>query len=149
MRLANGEHSAALAAFEEALAIRLAMAERAPGDADAVRGVAVSHGKIGDVLLATGDTVGATDAYGELLDATHRLAAQEPDNVRWQTDLVVGYSKAQSVTGDPAERRALLDEALAILARLDEDDLLTADQRDWIPWLEAELAGMAPASADE
>jgi hypothetical protein len=149
MRLADGAHPAARAAFEEALAIRVALADRAPDDTDGLRGIAVSHGKIGDVLLAGGDTAGATVAFTKLLDATRRLAAREPDNVRWQTDLVVGYAKVQSVTGDVEARRALLTDGLAILARLDGEGRLTADQRDWIPWLEGELAGIAASTPGE
>ena len=75
-----------------------------------------------------------------MLTAARRLAEGEPDNARWQTDLVVGYAKLQGVTEDPAKRRALLGDALAILKRLESHGQLSADQNGWIDWAEAELA---------
>ncbi len=60
---------------------------------------------------------------------------QEPERADYQTDLIASLVRA----GD----RASLEGALAIARRLEAEQKLTADQREWVPKLEAMLREMA------
>jgi hypothetical protein len=71
--------------------------------------------KVGEVLVAQGDLKGALPAYREGLDIARALAAKDPGNAQWQTDVVVSLVKVARVGDDPRPR---LSEALTILTRL-------------------------------
>jgi hypothetical protein len=66
-----------------------------------------------------------------------RLAAADPGNALWQTDLVLGLYQVARL-GDNA--RANLSRALEILQRLDRENKLSADQKRWISMISQELA---------
>jgi hypothetical protein len=53
----------------------------------------VSHEKIGDVLGSQGDGQGALAAYCKSLAIAEALAALDPTNTQWQTDLAKLYAK--------------------------------------------------------
>ncbi len=58
------------------------------------------------------------------------LAARDPNNVVWQTDLVVSAWKLTEA--GVKDKRQHLASGLAILKRLDGEGKLTADQKEWI-----------------
>jgi hypothetical protein len=96
----------------------------------------VSYNKIGDISAARGDRDGALKAYKDGLDIRKQLAARDPNNVVWQTDLVVSAGKLAGAGAK--DRRQHLASGLAILKRLDAEGKLTADQKEWIaPFEEA------------
>jgi hypothetical protein len=55
--------------------------------------LASSHIKIGDVLLAQGDWPGALAACRRSLAICEALAARDPTNTQWQTDLAAVCAK--------------------------------------------------------
>ena len=66
-----------------------------PGNADAQRDLSISQNKIGDVLVAQGDGPGALVAYRRGLAIREALAARDPANTQWQTDVAVSCAKAR------------------------------------------------------
>jgi tetratricopeptide (TPR) repeat protein len=130
VKLQGADGAGALAAYQESLDIRRTIAAQDLGNADAQRDVAVGLTKLGDAKLTGGDGIGALAAYQESLDIRRKLAAQEQDNAQAQADLVVSLYKT-SIVLDPSQARAALTEALSILQKLDQEQKLTAAQRDW------------------
>jgi len=100
----------------------------------------VSHRKIGDVLKAQGDGPGALQAYRKLLAIAEALAARDPANTLWQTDLAVSFAKLGTLAhGQTVElRRDYLRRGRAILALLKSENRLLPNQ-DWIEWFDIHL----------
>ncbi len=97
----------------------------------------MSYNNIGDISAARGDRDGALKAFNDGLEIRKALAARDPANVVWQTDLVVsGWKLASAGAADAARHLA---EGLAILKRLHAEGRLTADQEGWIAPFEAAL----------
>jgi hypothetical protein len=66
-------------------------------------------------------------------------------NTEAQTDLVVGlYRLAKVANGE--RKDAVIDEGLAILARLDADGKLTEDQKGWSESFNTLRSGSQPTS---
>ena len=74
-------------------------------------GTSISLDKIADVKRSTGDQQGALAAYEESLAIARRLAAIDPGNVSWQTDLVVSLYKI-AIMAEGERKQAALDEAI-------------------------------------
>jgi hypothetical protein len=139
VKLEAGDLAGALAAYQESLDIRRKLGAKDQGNAQAQRDVSVSLTKLGDVKLKDGDQAGALSAYQESLDIRRKLAAQEPRNAQAQIDLVVSLYKVSTVT-DPLQARAALTEALSIVEKLEQEQKLTAAQKDWPNDLRAALS---------
>jgi tetratricopeptide (TPR) repeat protein len=123
----TGDRDGALATFEQALVVQREIAATAPDDADAKRYIAIILGRIGDLREEKGDTAGALAADDEGLALRRALAAQAGSNRQAQIDLTIGlYKVAGMPTGD--RRRKALQEALAILQRLDHETKLNDEQ---------------------
>jgi Flp pilus assembly protein TadD len=104
--------------------------------ADFLRDLSVSYNKMGDLLRALGQGEQARASFQKSLDIAERLARQEPGRTDLQADLVVSLWRL----GD----RGSLQRALNILLRLDQEQKLTAEQRGWIPGLEAAARNSDP-----
>ena len=63
MRVAQGDLTGALAAYEEGLTIARDLAARDPGNAGWARDLSVSLERVGNVRVAQGDLAGALAAY--------------------------------------------------------------------------------------
>jgi hypothetical protein len=100
------------------------------GDALAQRDVAVTLNKVGDVKLPGGDRAGALADYQESLDIDRKLAALDQDNAQAQIDLCISLYKVSTVA-DPSRARAALAEALSISEKLEQEQKLTAAQKNW------------------
>ena len=59
--------------------------------------LALSHERIGDVLVAQGDGPGALAAYRRGLEIRETLAARDPANPQWQRHLSVSHNKIGGV----------------------------------------------------
>jgi hypothetical protein len=58
------------------------------------------------------------------------LAATDPGNVQFQTDLALAlYKVARVATGD--QKQASIDEALQLLKRLEDEGKLSPSQQTW------------------
>jgi tetratricopeptide (TPR) repeat protein len=93
VQLAADDRAAAMAAYEESLAIMRKLAAADPGNADWQRDVSVSLEKVGDVRLAAGDRAAALAAYEESLAIMRKLVAADPRNAQWQRDVSVGLNR--------------------------------------------------------
>ena len=135
--LGKGDLSGALAAYRESYAISEALVRKDPSNADWQRDLALSWGKIGGALRAQGDLAGGLAAYREYHTISEALAQKDPNNVQSQTDLAMSLWSLAKADDNP---KTNLTEALAILKRLDAAELLTTEQKGWIPQIEAALS---------
>ena len=108
------------------------------------RDLSVSYEKIGVVQSAQGDLNSAFSSYKQGLDIRQKLAARDPANAQWKTDLVISLVKLASMLeqqGTPRKREAGINyhRALEILQPLAAENRLTAEQKTWISLLEARL----------
>ena len=94
------------------------------------RDISVSLDKIGDVKRSQNDNAGALAAYDESLAIARHLAAVDPGNVQWQTDLVVSLYKV-AILADGEKKSGAVDEALKIVEQLDAAGKLSPDKKDW------------------
>jgi hypothetical protein len=105
------------------------------------RDLSVSYSKIGDVQSALSS---ALNSYKQGLEIAQKLAARDPANAQWKTDLVISLVKLASMLeqqGTPRKREAGINyhRALEILQPLAAENRLTAEQKTWISLLEARL----------
>lgn len=121
------------------LLARLARTE--PNNHQLARDLSVSHNKVGDMHLKTGDNVAALKAYQESLAIRKKLAELDPNVVEWQTDLVVSYYKLAQI--QPSAQKQLLQDALDILSRLHREKRLDHEQQGWIGILQQSLQQIA------
>jgi hypothetical protein len=75
-----------------------------------------------------------------------KLAAADPEDARWQIDLVLSLWHLAAEGGD--DPRSRYSRALSILRGLDSARKLTADQRQWIATIEQLLAEVPPEQAE-
>ena len=88
------------------------------------------YDRVGDISAACGDRNGALKAYSNALEIDKKLAALDPDNAEWQSDVVVSAWKLAEAGAK--DKRQHLASGLAILKRLYAEGKLPADQRGWI-----------------
>jgi predicted negative regulator of RcsB-dependent stress response len=70
IQLQQGKLADALKSFQQSEGLAEILARADPNDSELQRGLAVSHNKIGDVLMAEGDLTGALDEYRKALAIT-------------------------------------------------------------------------------
>ena len=123
----QGRSTEARRAFEKAL-------EAAEQQDPTSRDVGASHERIGGILYAQGNLVGALAAYQRSMDLAERLAASDPTNTHWQRDLAVSHDKIGDILraqGKLAEALAAYQRGMDIAARLAASDATnTGWQRD-------------------
>ncbi len=133
LRRELGNEGAALAAYDESLAMRLALDREHPDDPRFAFDAATTLGNIGTIHVDSGAAELARDAYARAVGLATRLAAAHPENTtyqsylaRFQTDLALSLINLGDLDG--AGRP--LGEAAAVTERL------TADQpavvQNWI-----------------
>jgi hypothetical protein len=86
-----------LAAYQSGLTIREHLAKRDPANTGWQRDLSVSNVKIGDVLVAQGDGLGALAAYQAALVIAEGLAKRDPAKTQWQIDVAVSCAKLGSL----------------------------------------------------
>ena len=70
------------------------------------RDLSVSYEKIGDVQSALGDLTSALSSYKQGLDIRQKLAARDPTNAKWKTDLVISpWKLASTLEQQGAQKR--------------------------------------------
>ena len=129
--------------YDECLAIRRRLVDANPDNTGWQRDLSVILNRVGDTTRSLGDTASAYADYQESLTIVRRLSALDGRNTMWQTDLVVSLWKVQQASDRAAERKAALQEGLAILRRLDGQNRLTSAQQGWITTLQKELDGIS------
>jgi tetratricopeptide (TPR) repeat protein len=113
-----GDNAAALALFEESLVINRRLVESDPTNLDWKRDLMVSLNRVGGMRLQAFDFDNSVAAYEEGLTVARELVAAEPDSVERQTDLIMSIAQTQIMVLDPARKRALIEEALTIMDKL-------------------------------
>jgi hypothetical protein len=116
---AIGDRAGALAAIQEAVAIRRRLAESNPARFEP--DLAQSLNNLSNRLSDTGDREGALAAIQEAAELYHRLAKANP--ARFEPDLATSLNNLSirlSDTGDTAGALAAIQEAVAIRRRLAE-----------------------------
>ena len=93
---------------------------------------------------AQGDLSSALSSYKQFQEIAQKLAAHDPGNVQWKTDLVLSLWKLASILeqqGTPQKREAGVNyqRALELLRALAVENRLTAEQKTWISQLEVRL----------
>ena len=116
------------------------------------RDLSVSYDRIGDVQRAQGDLPSALSSYKQDLEIAQKLAARDPANAQWKTDLVISLWKLASILeqhGTPQKREAGVNyqRALELLRALAVENRLTAEQKTWIPKLEVRLKAITEEPA--
>jgi hypothetical protein len=61
------------------------------------RDLSVSYKKIGDVQRAQGDLTPALSSFKQGLEIAQKLAARDPANAQWKTELVISLWKLASI----------------------------------------------------
>ncbi len=123
VRLDEGSHDAALAAFREAHARSTQLHERDPGNGQRLFDLAQAEYWIGYVALQQGDLAKAGEWLRKYRDSVLRLAGMDPSNFDWQREKAYGYHNL-----------AVLDERLGRYAEAEE--ALLAERELYRRWLE-------------
>jgi eukaryotic-like serine/threonine-protein kinase len=127
----------ALANYRNSLAIREKIATADPANVGALRDIALSHGFVGSALTVLKRIDEAKKSLLVALATVERYLASDPDNSVWQIDLVFALNRLAAAGDEP---RARLEQALAILRKLDSAGQLDANQKAWIPIHEEAIA---------
>jgi tetratricopeptide (TPR) repeat protein len=102
----------------------------------------VSHGRIGDVLMAQGKLEEALKAYRDANAIAERLASADRSNARWQHDVALAHGKLASVYERQGRIADALHELLAakdIIGALIAIAPSNAEWRNDLAWLEQEI----------
>jgi hypothetical protein len=96
--LAIGLASATTHRYHQLLHIAEERAQADPGNAGYQRDLSVSHSNLGDLAVATGDSIRAAEHYQAGLAIAQRLAAADPGNAGYQRDLSVSQQRVASLS---------------------------------------------------
>jgi tetratricopeptide (TPR) repeat protein len=111
VRLDEGNHDEALAAFHEAHARSTQLHERDPSNGQRLFDLAQAEYWIGYVALQQGDLAKAGDRFRRYRDSAVRLAEMDPANFDWQKEKAYGYHNL-AVLDERRGRYAEAEEAL-------------------------------------
>jgi tetratricopeptide (TPR) repeat protein len=89
----RGDPGVASAESRAALAAARRLASVDPNSTAAQWNLGFSHGRLGDLLLSTGDLAGAQRAYEARRGVMDRLARGEPDNPDWQYERGISHAR--------------------------------------------------------
>ncbi|KDB50426.1 hypothetical protein X805_39850 [Sphaerotilus natans subsp. natans DSM 6575] len=143
----QGDWAGALKIHQANLEIRRWLFERDPGHAEWQLELLLSHLNMGAVHEVLGDLDGMLQSCQAGLEVARRIAEREPDNPVGQVGLVAlgaALSQLETPALSRAERRALLECALAVLERLQERGELPPDQQTLPDLLRQKLKEMTP-----
>lgn len=107
----------ALENYRQALSIRRRLAEADPNDESVQFAIAASQENIGDILLQSGDVLGAHEAYLESLTIRQRLLDAAPDDPARRMLMAVALQNMGAVSlarGDAAVARDYYDRSLTL-----------------------------------
>lgn len=132
VRLDQGQLSAALAPFEEAVSIMTRLVERDPSDAENQVALANSHFYVGYVHWQNGDLEAARERFERVVPIVDAVSAREPDNTTWLRERGFGYTNL----GRVLELEGKLDEALGayqiVLRNNERLAMLEPDNTEWL-----------------
>jgi eukaryotic-like serine/threonine-protein kinase len=111
-RLSGDPRTAAVTLHDAVTGLEALLRER-PENADLARRLAVAHAYRANALADLGDLPGAAEHYGAAVDRLSGLAALDPANTRFRTDLVYMLTKR----GELLAKAGTLDRARAATSR--------------------------------
>ncbi len=120
----SGQHKDALAAHDQALALRTRLALADPTDARAQDDAAESHVHRAQSLAALGRVNDARDAASLATDGWRKLVRQDPDNTRLSSSLanaLAALARCEAMAGQRASALSRIAEARSIRVRLAKD----------------------------
>jgi tetratricopeptide (TPR) repeat protein len=104
--------------YDQALAVRKALAGKDPSNTDWQRDLSVSVNKLGDVAVRAGKLADARAFYDQALAVARALAGKDPSNAGWQLDLCKSLARRSQVARTRTEKILLLTQARRIYDRL-------------------------------
>jgi eukaryotic-like serine/threonine-protein kinase len=110
-----------LAYFQKSRDLAQGLLDAHPDDREVLRRVAIAESKIGDILLAQGESRQAVEHHRASLTDFARLAASDPKNAIAQRELAIGYArlaKSLRVAGEQEEADELESKAIPISEKL-------------------------------
>ncbi len=120
--LANlGDTAGAMESHRKALAIRERLHRQNPDDVKAMRDLATSHDRLGDMRWASGDIAGTLDEYRAAMKIRRRMLEEAPDNVGTKTNIAMGLGMIGQMlleTGDLDGAERHLREAEQVVSEL-------------------------------
>jgi tetratricopeptide (TPR) repeat protein len=122
VRLDEGNHDEALAAFREAHARSMQLHERDPGNGQRLFDLAQAEYWMGNVALQQGDVVEAGNWFRRYRDSALRLAEIDPANFDWQKEKAYGHHNL-----------AVLDERLG--RYVEAEKAMLAERKLYRQWL--------------
>jgi tetratricopeptide (TPR) repeat protein len=147
----RGDLGAALVIYREVESIAERLAKSDPGNPSWQRELAVSYGKVGEVLVAQGNLPEALASHQASLAIMDGLTKSDPGNPDWQRELAVSYAKI----GDVQQRQHNLPAALAayqagqaIFERLAKADPNNTDWQDDLSVSYARIGDVQVAQGD-
>ena len=142
VRVAQGNLPAALAAYEEGLAIVRDLAARDPGNAGWARDLAVSLNNVGDVRVAQGAMPAALAAFEEGLAIRRDLAERDPGNAGWARDVWVSLWRMTQV--DPDNAAAYWEEAVRRMEDMAARGILLSSDAQYLEAAQEALEALRP-----
>lgn len=139
---AQGNLSAAQAAFDEALAISRRLVAQDLSNIECQRELGVALNRVGDVLLAQGKLEAARAVFDEALIMSRRLAEREPDEPGGQRELAVALNRTGDVflrQGKLKCARSAFDEAGNITQRLARQHPRNSKRQRELAWARGSL----------
>ena len=151
-----GNTAGAQESQRKALAMRQALAAKAPTDRGIQRDLAGSHMLVGDTLAAVSDLAGALVHYRQALAMRQALAAVDPANTQILMEMAVSYERIGDTTGNPrfynlGDTAAALEnyrQELAIIAALATAAPTDAQTQHALSNVYEKLGDMAPLHSD-
>lgn len=142
VRLEEGNHDGAMAAFREAHARSTALHQRAPENGQRLFDLAQAEYWIGNVAYQQGRDADAAVWFGRYRDSALRLAAMDPDSLAWQQEVVYGHTNLAILDerrGRYAEGERAMRQVLALNRQWSQaqpgDTELRASVADTVSWL--------------
>jgi tetratricopeptide (TPR) repeat protein len=151
-----GNTAGALESQRKALAMRQALAAKAPTDRGLQRDLAWSHVLVGDTLAAVSDLAGALGHYRQALVLYQALTAVDATHTPLLLEMAVSYERIGDTIGNPrfynlGDTAGALEnyrQELAILTALAAADPTDAPTRHALSIAYEKLGDMAPLSGD-
>jgi tetratricopeptide (TPR) repeat protein len=142
VRLEEGDHDAAMAAFREAHARSTALRRRAPGDGQRLYDLAQAEYWLGFVAFRQGDLEEAQARFRRYRDSAVRLAAMDRANFDWQKEVAYAHHNLAVLDesrGRYAEAEGAMREVLALyrqwMAERPGDTMLRFEGANVASWL--------------
>jgi len=123
-----GDTAGFISSYRKALAIREAVSQADPGNAEALRELFRTHGRLSDGLMGAGDMPGALKQLQALLRIAERLAAANPKNLGDRRNLAVAHLDYGWKSSGSANWQASLEECRRGVSML--EDLAASDAQD-------------------